>query len=116
LSVTFAVLMHGQPPIGTQFFIFYYTGLIPYHIFVHTSSGMSHAIIGNGAVLQLPPVTVLDVVITGGWCNGCPAVFRTLRPNRQRALRRGPTGNRRRSGDSQSSCLHRHRGVHASSI
>jgi len=36
LSVTFAVLMYGQPPIGTEFFIFYYTGLVPYHIFVHT--------------------------------------------------------------------------------
>jgi tetratricopeptide (TPR) repeat protein len=54
LSVTFAVLMHGQPPVGTHFFIFYYTGLVPYHIFVHTSSGMSHALTGNGAVLQLP--------------------------------------------------------------
>ncbi|HEX3952409.1 MAG TPA: tetratricopeptide repeat protein [Stellaceae bacterium] len=30
LSVTFAVLMHGRPPIGTHFFIFYYTGLIRY--------------------------------------------------------------------------------------
>jgi tetratricopeptide (TPR) repeat protein len=31
LSVTFAVLMRGLPPIGTQFFIFYYTGLIRYY-------------------------------------------------------------------------------------
>jgi Flp pilus assembly protein TadD len=30
LSVTFAVLMHGTPPIGADFFIFYYTGLIRY--------------------------------------------------------------------------------------
>ncbi len=30
LSVTFAVLMNGQPPIGTQFFVFYYTGLVRY--------------------------------------------------------------------------------------
>lgn len=66
LSVTFAVLMHGQPPIGTQFFIFYYTGLVPYHIFVHTSSGMSHAITGNGPVLQLPPVTSFDVIAARG--------------------------------------------------
>ena len=29
LSLVFAVLMHGRPPIGTQFFIFYYTGIIP---------------------------------------------------------------------------------------
>jgi tetratricopeptide (TPR) repeat protein len=32
LSATFAVLMHGKPPIGTQFFIFYYTGLIRYYV------------------------------------------------------------------------------------
>jgi len=66
LSVTFAVLMHGQPPIGTQFFIFYYTGLVPYHVFVHASSGMSHAITGNGPVLQLPPVTTFDVIAARG--------------------------------------------------
>jgi capsular polysaccharide transport system permease protein len=66
LSVTFAVLMYGQPPIGTDFFVFYYTGLIPYHIFVHTSNGMSHAITGNGPVLQLPPVTTFDVIAARG--------------------------------------------------
>jgi tetratricopeptide (TPR) repeat protein len=31
LSVMFSVLMHGQPPIGTHFFVFYYTGLIRYY-------------------------------------------------------------------------------------
>jgi tetratricopeptide (TPR) repeat protein len=31
LSVMFAVLMHGRPPIGRHFFIFYYTGLIRYY-------------------------------------------------------------------------------------
>lgn len=66
LSVTFAVLMHGQPPIGTHFFIFYYTGLVPYHVFVHASSGMSHAITSNGPVLQLPPVTTFDVIAARG--------------------------------------------------
>jgi tetratricopeptide (TPR) repeat protein len=30
LSLAFAVLMHGRPPFGTQFFIFYYTGIIRY--------------------------------------------------------------------------------------
>jgi len=66
LSVTFAVLMNGSPPIGTQFFIFYYTGLVPYLVFVHASSGMSHAITGNGPVLQLPPVTTFDVIAARG--------------------------------------------------
>ncbi|HEX5453107.1 MAG TPA: tetratricopeptide repeat protein [Stellaceae bacterium] len=66
LSATFAVLMHGKPPIGTHFFLFYYTGLIPYHVFVHSSSGMSHAITGNAPLLQLPPVTSFDVIAARG--------------------------------------------------
>ena len=63
LSLFFAVLMHGRPPIGTQFFIFYYTGLIPYHIFVHTSSSMTYAVTSNGSLLQLPLVSTFDVII-----------------------------------------------------
>lgn len=66
LSVAFSVLMHGQPPIGSHFFLFYFTGLVPYHIFIHTSSGMAHAIIGNGALLQLPLVTTFDVIAARG--------------------------------------------------
>jgi ABC-type polysaccharide/polyol phosphate export permease/thioredoxin-like negative regulator of GroEL len=62
LSVMFAVLMHGRPPIGRHFFLFYYTGLIPYLMFVHTSSGMCHAITGNAQLMQLPPVTSFDAI------------------------------------------------------
>ncbi len=66
LWAMFAVLMHGRPPIGTQFFVFYYTGLVPYHILVHTSSGMTHAIPNNGSLLQLPLVTTFDVTLARG--------------------------------------------------
>jgi capsular polysaccharide transport system permease protein len=66
LSLAFAALMHGRPPIGRQFFIFYYSGLIPYHLFVHTSSSMAYAIAANGALLQLPPVRIFDVILARG--------------------------------------------------
>jgi capsular polysaccharide transport system permease protein len=66
LSATFAVLMHGRPPIGPDFFVFYYTGLIPYHLFVHASTGMSHALLNNAPLLQLPPVTSFDVITARG--------------------------------------------------
>lgn len=66
LSVAFSVLMHGQPPIGSHFFLFYFTGLIPYLVFVHTSSSMAHAITSNGALLQLPLVTTFDVIAARG--------------------------------------------------
>ncbi len=66
LSLVFAVLMHGRPPIGTQFFIFYYTGIIPYHLFVHTSSSMTFAVSANGSLLQLPLVSTFDVILARG--------------------------------------------------
>jgi len=66
LSAVFALLMHGRPPIGTHFFIFYLTGLIPYFLFVHSSSAMTHAIVANVALLQLPLVTTFDVILARG--------------------------------------------------
>jgi capsular polysaccharide transport system permease protein len=66
LSLVFAVMMRGRPPIGDKFFIFYYTGIVPYHLFVHTSSAMTNAIIGGGPVLQLPLVTTFDVIMARG--------------------------------------------------
>ncbi len=66
LWVMFSLLMHGEPPIGRSFFVFYFTGLFPYHLFVHTSGNMVHAIPGNGSLLQLPLVTKFDVVLARG--------------------------------------------------
>jgi capsular polysaccharide transport system permease protein len=66
LSLVFAVMMRGRPPIGDKFFIFYYTGIIPYHLFVHTSSSMTNAIISSGPLLQLPLVSISDVIIARG--------------------------------------------------
>ena len=66
LSLVFAVMMRGRPPIGDKFFIFYYTGIIPYHLFVHTSSSMTYAVSSNGPVLQLPLVSTFDVIMARG--------------------------------------------------
>jgi len=66
LSAMFSLLMHGQPPIGGNFFLFYYTGLIPYQVFVHTSTNMAYAITSNGALLNLPHVTTFDVTLARG--------------------------------------------------
>ncbi|HJU18599.1 MAG TPA: tetratricopeptide repeat protein [Stellaceae bacterium] len=66
LALVFAVMMRGRPPIGRHFFIFYYTGLVPYHLFAHTSSTMTFAIASNGSLLQLPLVGSFDVVLARG--------------------------------------------------
>ena len=66
LSLVFAVMMRGRPPIGNEFFIFYYTGIIPYQLFVHTSSAMTYAITSNLPALQLPLVSPFDLIIARG--------------------------------------------------
>lgn len=66
LSLVFAVMMRGRPPIGNEFFIFYYTGIIPYHLFIHTSSGMTYAVTSNLPLLQLPLVSTFDLILTRG--------------------------------------------------
>jgi ABC-type polysaccharide/polyol phosphate export permease/Flp pilus assembly protein TadD len=66
LWAMFALLMHGTPPIGTHFFLFYYTGLVPFHVFVHTSTSMIYGVAGNGPLLQLPPVKPFDVILARG--------------------------------------------------
>jgi ABC-type polysaccharide/polyol phosphate export permease/tetratricopeptide (TPR) repeat protein len=66
LSVVFSLLMRGTPPIGTRFFVFYYTGLIPYHVFVHISTSMMYGVTSNGSLLQLPPVKPFDVILARG--------------------------------------------------
>jgi ABC-type polysaccharide/polyol phosphate export permease/Flp pilus assembly protein TadD len=71
LSLVFAVMMRGRPPIGEEFFIFYYTGIIPYHMFVHTSTSMSYAITSNGSLLQLPLVSTFDVLMARGLLELC---------------------------------------------
>jgi tetratricopeptide (TPR) repeat protein len=44
LSAVFSLMMQGRPPIGAHFFIFYFTGLIPYYMFVNSRLGMFRAV------------------------------------------------------------------------
>jgi capsular polysaccharide transport system permease protein len=41
-------------------------GLVPYLVFVHTSTSMMHGVTGNGPLLQLPPVKPFDVILARG--------------------------------------------------
>lgn len=66
LAAVFSLLMRGRPPIGTQFFVFYFTGLVPYLVFVHASTSMMHGVTSNGALLQLPPVKPFDAILARG--------------------------------------------------
>ena len=59
LAVVFQFTMKGLPPLGNSFFFFYFTGLIPYQLFVHTTEQVSSTVSQNKSLLQLPPITNL---------------------------------------------------------
>ncbi|MBO9669943.1 MAG: ABC transporter permease [Sphingobium sp.] len=59
-----SVIGHGKgPPIGESFSIFYFTGVVPYHLFSHSLSHMTHAVPENKPMLNLPAVHLSDVLI-----------------------------------------------------
>jgi len=66
LAVVFQFTMHGTPPIGKSFFFFYFTGVLPYLLFTHTAGQVGYAIIQNKPLLQLPPVSNVDVMLARG--------------------------------------------------
>jgi capsular polysaccharide transport system permease protein len=66
LAIVFKFAIQGKPPLGDSFFFFYFTGLIPYLLFIHTSSHVGHAILQNRPLLQLPMVTNLDAILARG--------------------------------------------------
>jgi capsular polysaccharide transport system permease protein len=55
---------HGAPPIGDSFAVFYFTGIIPYHVFTHTATQLAGAIPANRPLLHLPPVTIVNVFVS----------------------------------------------------
>jgi capsular polysaccharide transport system permease protein len=56
----------GNPPLGTSFAVFYFTGIIPFHLFSHTSSYLLSGVSGNKHLLLMPRVTQVDVLLARG--------------------------------------------------
>lgn len=61
LSVAFSLALR-TPPMGTNFMLFYATGVIPFSMFQTMSKGVSSAIKSNKGLLNYPVVTALDAV------------------------------------------------------
>jgi len=66
LAVVFQFTMKGSPPLGNSFFFFYFTGLIPYQLFIHTCESVSATVAQNKPLLNLPPVTNLSTMYSRG--------------------------------------------------
>ncbi len=66
LALVFPFTMHGHPPLGDNFFFFYFTGIVPYLLFAHTVQHLGHSLSDNRSLLQLPQVTHIDVLAARG--------------------------------------------------
>jgi capsular polysaccharide transport system permease protein len=63
LGMVFYALNHSPPPLGTNLFLYYITGLVPFLMFGHVSHDMMGAAEGGNAMLQLPIVRRTDLIV-----------------------------------------------------
>lgn len=63
LALVFEFTMHGNPPLGTNFFFFYFTGVMPYLLLSHLVNDLGHVVKGNKNLLQVANVTPFDLMI-----------------------------------------------------
>ncbi|MBV1706453.1 MAG: ABC transporter permease [Hyphomicrobiales bacterium] len=63
LAVVFQFTMHGTPPLGHNFFFFYFTGVMPYLLLSHLILHLGHAVRGIRPLLQLPVIMPTDAII-----------------------------------------------------
>ena len=62
LSIAFALFTH-TPRLGTNFPLFYVTGIVPFHIYNQISNRVSGSIRFSRQLLGFPSVTVMDALI-----------------------------------------------------
>lgn len=63
LAIVFQFTMHGSPPMGNDFFLFYFTGVMPYLLLTHLIQHMSSAVRGYRYLMQIPSITPVDLLV-----------------------------------------------------
>ncbi len=61
LSFAFSLALRS-PPLGTNFMLFYSTGVVPFYMYNTMARGVSNAVKSNKGLLNYPVVTVIDAV------------------------------------------------------
>ena len=63
LTVIFSVVGFRTPPIGTNFAIFYATGLLPFTAYMGISGKLAQALLFSKSLLAYPRVTFMDAIL-----------------------------------------------------
>ena len=64
LAIVFQFTMHGSPPLGQSFFLFYYTGVMPYLLLSHLISNCGSAPKSYRSLLQIPHIHPIDLILS----------------------------------------------------
>ena len=62
LGVVLAIFNQGRPPLGTELFFFYATGVLPFYLFIHVVDHNLNIFADNQNLLQVPLINRLDLV------------------------------------------------------
>lgn len=63
LALTFSIVQR-TPPLGTNFQLYYVTGVLPFHLYAHVASRVAGSVRFSGNLLGFPSVTVVDVLVS----------------------------------------------------
>lgn len=66
LGSVFSFFNTSPPPIGSNLFLYYITGLLPFLMFSHLAHELMHSRGAAGSIMQLPMVRTLDVLSARG--------------------------------------------------
>lgn len=62
LTIAFSLALH-KPPLGTNFALFYATGVVPFLMYSSISASLAAAVRANKGLLSYPVVTALDTLL-----------------------------------------------------
>ena len=62
LGLVLSIFNQGRPPLGTELFFFYATGVLPFYLFIHVVDHNLNIFADNQNLLQVPLINRLDLV------------------------------------------------------
>ena len=64
LAIVFQFTMQGRPPMGSNFFLFYFTGVMPYLLLNHLALRVGTAVKDSRSLLSISSIVPMDLLIS----------------------------------------------------
>ena len=64
LALIFQFSIKAPPPLGENFFFFYFTGVAPFLLMSRVTMQCGHAVLGNRSILEIPVISPVDLALS----------------------------------------------------